>query len=84
MVTPTNTMVDEMAGYLRHRKLLHIVTVALLTTLIATDSRTASTAEDVIVAMLMEARPYHTISAELFEELGWNLPDGGDTSRSSR
>jgi len=82
MVTPTKTMVDRMAEYLRHRNLLHIVFVALLATLIATESHTASTAEDVVVAMLMEARPYHTISAELFEELGWNLPDGGNTVKA--
>ena len=63
MVTPTKTMVDEMAEHLRHRNLLHIVLVALFATLIAPESRAASTAEDVVVAMLVEARPYHTISA---------------------
>ncbi len=27
--------------------------------------------------MLGQNRPYHTVSAELFDQLGWDLPDGG-------
>ena len=79
MVTPTKTMVDEMAEHLRYRNLLHIVLVALLATLSAPESRTASTAEDVVVPMLMEASSSHTISAALFEDLRLVLPACGLT-----
>ncbi len=34
-------------------------------------------AEDHVVALLADDAPYHLVSKELFEELGWNLPDGG-------
>lgn len=39
-------------------------------------------AEDVVVAMLAEPATYHTVSAELFDNLGWDLPDGGDTVKA--
>lgn len=35
------------------------------------------TAEDEILQMLREDRPYHTVSPEQFKRLGWPLPDGG-------
>ncbi|MCH8868056.1 MAG: hypothetical protein IID58_14565, partial [Proteobacteria bacterium] len=34
-------------------------------------------AEDQVVALLANDAPYHLVSAELFDELGWDLPDGG-------
>ncbi len=34
-------------------------------------------AEDRVVALLANDAPYHLVSAELFDELGWDLPDGG-------
>lgn len=33
--------------------------------------------EDRIVDMLDEARPFHVVSKSTFDELGWDLPDGG-------
>lgn len=33
--------------------------------------------EETVVRMLEQDRPYHTVSAALFEQLGWDLPDGG-------
>ena len=37
----------------------------------------APSAEDRVVALLANDAPYHLVSEELFEELGWDLPDGG-------
>jgi hypothetical protein len=36
-----------------------------------------SAAEDRVVAMLRENRPYHRVPPELFDQLGSHLPDGG-------
>ena len=36
-------------------------------------------ADDRIVAMLADERPYHLVEPELFADLGWDLPDGGTT-----
>jgi pimeloyl-ACP methyl ester carboxylesterase len=33
--------------------------------------------EEIILKMLEQDQPYHTVSAALFEQLGWDLPDGG-------
>ena len=30
-----------------------------------------------IIRMLQQEQPYHSVSPELFEQLGWDLPDGG-------
>ena len=35
------------------------------------------TADEELVQMLHEARPYHAVSPILFERLGWELPDAG-------
>ena len=35
------------------------------------------TAEEQVIALLADDAPYHLVSEELFEELGWDLPDGG-------
>ncbi len=37
----------------------------------------APSAEDRVVALLADDAPYHLVSEELFEDLGWDLPDGG-------
>jgi hypothetical protein len=36
-----------------------------------------TTAEDEVVALLEQQAPFHVVSPELFERLGWELPDGG-------
>ncbi|MDH3533081.1 MAG: carboxylesterase family protein, partial [Gammaproteobacteria bacterium] len=36
-------------------------------------------AEDRVLQLLVEDAPYHAVSPELFAELGWDLPDGGET-----
>ena len=33
--------------------------------------------EEQIVRMLQQDQPYHAVSPEQFEQLGWGLPDGG-------
>ncbi len=47
----------------------------LLTAVWAVDAETAP--QETILKMLEQDRPYHTVSAALFEQLGWDLPDGG-------
>jgi hypothetical protein len=39
----------------------------------------AGSAEDQVLTMLRQDKPYHLVSAELFDRLGWDLPDGGAT-----
>jgi pimeloyl-ACP methyl ester carboxylesterase len=39
-------------------------------------------AEDEVLAMLAEPKPYHPVSPELFERLGWELPDDGATVKA--
>src|ERR1051325_2972173 len=36
-----------------------------------------SSAERQILDTLGQEKPYHTVSPELFDQLGWDLPDGG-------
>lgn len=38
--------------------------------------------EDDILRILANDQPYHTVSAEQFEQLGWDLPDGGNTVKA--
>ena len=42
----------------------------------------AASAEDEIVGMLAHEQPYHTVTPDLFERLGWDLPDGGVTIKA--
>ena len=39
--------------------------------------RAQGTGEEQIIQMLQQDQPYHAVSPELFEQLGWDLPDGG-------
>jgi Alpha/beta hydrolase family len=36
------------------------------------------TSEDPVLALLQTDQPYHRVPSELFDQLGWNLPDGGE------
>ncbi|MGY9105080.1 MAG: alpha/beta fold hydrolase [Alphaproteobacteria bacterium] len=36
-----------------------------------------TTSEETLIEMLGRDQPYHLVSEELFEQLGWDLPDGG-------
>jgi len=36
-----------------------------------------TTPEETVLEMLERDQPYHTVSEELFKNLGWELPDGG-------
>ena len=56
--------------------------IACLALLCALETHAAPSAEDAVVTILMEPKPYHVVSAELFERLGWRLPDGGSTVKS--
>jgi pimeloyl-ACP methyl ester carboxylesterase len=42
-------------------------------------SQTLNPGEIEILEMLKEDRPYHVVSPELFDRLGWSLPDAGRT-----
>ena len=39
-------------------------------------------AEDEVVKMLAQQAPFHVVSPELFERLGWDLPDDGATVKA--
>ena len=41
-----------------------------------------TTAEDEVVGLLAQQTPFHVVSPELFERLGWDLPDGGATVKA--
>lgn len=40
------------------------------------------TEDEQVVQMLKQDRPYHRVPPELFDELGWALPDGGATVKA--
>jgi len=41
-----------------------------------------TSAEDEVVDMLADDQPYHRVSPDLFERLGWDLPDAGATVKA--
>ena len=43
---------------------------------------TQGTAHDRILKALGQDRPYHRVSQDLFDQLGWDLPDGGATVKA--
>ena len=57
------------------------VTLALMAMLLATlplETVLAQTsAEDEVVGLLAQEAPFHVVPPQLFETLGWDLPDGG-------
>jgi thioesterase domain-containing protein len=62
-----------------------IVSAALLLTMSTKGSPGQSAqgaAGDRVVEMLRQERPYHSVPADLFEQLGWALPDGGNTVKA--
>jgi len=71
-----------MIEFPRHGLIRHSLFTAMLSTLGVVEASAAPSAEDEVVALLAEPKPYHTVSAELFGRLGWNLPDGGSTVKA--
>lgn len=69
-----------------NRRMGAFIALAVSTVLIAqhrpAGQSTSGNASDRVVEMLAENRPYHRVPAELFEQLGWNLPDGGSTVKA--
>ncbi len=61
---------------MRKLKLTLWVGLAFLATPLWT-AAAQTTPEETIIEMLEQAQPYHLVSGELFEQLGWDLPDGG-------
>jgi len=60
-------------------RLLNFSLVVSISGLTLTACFKAPSAEDRIVQLLADEAPYHVVSPELFAELGWDLPDGGET-----
>ena len=48
---------------------------AIICTLVAINS--FATSEEEILQMLSQQQPFHAVTEEQFEQLGWELPDGG-------
>jgi hypothetical protein len=55
---------------------------AIFVTAPSPTAQTPGAAADRVVQMLAEDRPYHRVPPELFEQLGWDLPDGGSTVKA--
>ena len=59
-------------------KMCSLTAIAFAVVLLAVPSASAAgTAEDEMLALLQQDRPFTAIPPELFERLGWDLPDGG-------
>ncbi|HEX2452429.1 MAG TPA: hypothetical protein VHI99_01915 [Vicinamibacterales bacterium] len=56
--------------------------LAVLVVVMPTGYAAQGTPEDRVVEMLRENQPYHRVSPEQFEQLGWDLPDGGATVKA--
>jgi hypothetical protein len=56
--------------------------LAVLVVAMPTGYAAQGTPEDRVVEMLRENQPYHRVSPEQFEQLGWDLPDGGATVKA--
>jgi hypothetical protein len=56
--------------------------LAVLVVVMPTGYAVQGTPEDRVVEMLRENQPYHRVSPEQFEQLGWDLPDGGATVKA--
>ena len=62
------------------------VTLSLMAMMIAflplEMTRAQTSAEDQVLALLAQEAPFHVVSPQLFERLGWDLPDGGATVKA--
>jgi hypothetical protein len=56
--------------------------LAVLVVAMPTGYAAQGTPEDRVVEMLRENQPYHRVSPEQFEQLGWDLPDGAATVKA--
>ena len=56
--------------------------VMLIAVLPLAAARAQTTAEDKVVELLGREAPYHVVAPELFDKLGWDLPDGGATVKA--
>jgi pimeloyl-ACP methyl ester carboxylesterase len=57
------------------------VVAAISSLLITGCSSPVPSAEDQVIELLASDAPYHLVPEALFAELGWDLPDGGETVR---
>ncbi len=66
---------------MNHKFRFFLGITVIITVIMMSFDATAAT-EDDILHMLASDQPYHTVSAEQFEQLGWDLPDGGNTVKA--
>lgn len=66
-----------MSRFSRHTGQLLIGSVAMAVSVMVSSCTISPVAEDEIVSLLAEDAPYHVVSPQLFDDLGWELPDGG-------
>ena len=62
-----------------HPRLTVPFALALLLTQNIGGQKSQGAAGDQVLEMLRIERPFHAVSPELFDRLGWDLPDGGST-----
>ncbi len=66
---------------MNHKFRFFLGITVIITVIMMSFDATAAT-EDDILHMLASDQPNHTVSAEQFEQLGWDLPDGGNTVKA--
>lgn len=59
-----------------------MVGFVLLAACFAVTPAAHAAAEEEVVKMLAESKPYHAVTPEVFSRLGWALPDGGATVKA--
>lgn len=64
----------------RIRFITGLVPITLLLTMGSLN--VAATTEDEILQMLAKDLPYHAVTPDQFDQLGWELPDGGNTVKA--
>ena len=63
-------------------KRLTVTLAAAVLAVAAVAVRAAQTPDSQILQALGQERPYHRVSQDLFDKLGWDLPDGGATVKA--
>ena len=64
------------------RSLLSVSCGLIFAWLFAFPVAARAAAEDEVVKLLAESKPYHAVAPDLFNRLGWDLPDGGATVKA--
>ena len=81
MSARTGVRSDQIESEVQMKRLTAILAAAVLAAS-GCDRRRARTPEGQIVKALSQDRPYHAVPQDQFDQLGWDLPDGGATVKA--